>query len=468
MLAAFDVRFEGRRRGVSGDSRPSEDVFELWSRGQLYLEARFRAWAKARVEARLEHFARCERPRKGDLFWLGNGEAWESHAEVTLRDAYVDLYLGPVDLRIGQQVVSWGLGELLDPNDVVNPLDLRRGALQLDEDLRIPVLALRATYTWRWLKLEAVWQPFFRPHRIDLWGSDFAVIGPGASGELARAEQFLDGAVDPTLRASLQPVLLSTRLPRDDLSGSSAGLRLSASLSGWDLGVQYWFGWDRTAAVSVDQGLYRAAMDGDLFLDGSVNVAALGALLAGAPLLRAEYRRGHQVGLSVGKAFSSLALRLDVSYAPCQGYLRLDRVPEPLPAGMVSLRVEHHTLVSALSVEYAWGQRVLVQVEGVHAALVDKASSDTREIWGFGRGAHLGLLVSFVQLQLLSEQLKVLAGAVFDVVGGSFALAPSVAYKVTDAWLLRVGALVFEGGDKTLFGTWTRNDLIWLDARWSF
>lgn len=468
LWAGLDLRHEGRRRGDDADLRPSEDVLEVALRARLHAEARFMRWVKMRLEARLLYWVTAERPRKDRIFWIGNGAAWETRGEVELGEAYVDLYLGPVDLRLGQQIVSWGLGDLVNPNDVVNPLDLRRGLFGFDEDRRLPVLAARAAWHFGRWKLEGVWLPLFKAHRFELWGSDFALFGPGSSSHFAEAEARLDRLVHPTHRGRISELLSRTNPPPDDPSASSAGLRLSGSHRSWDFGLQYFFGWDRTPGIQVDPDFYGAVRDGDLFVGGSMNIVALGALFAGSPLFQTRYHHGHQVGLSVGKAFERFALKLDMSYFPDRGFVRTDRVPEPLGAGLVDLRVEHHTLITALSAEYAWGTTLMVQVQGLHGALLDRRADDSRELMGFLSSRQLALVLAFVRVQLLGETLLVtLAGSV-DVLQGSFLIAPTVAYKITDAWRVSLGALFFEGGDKTLFGTWKKNDLIWLDARWHF
>ncbi len=468
LWTGFDVRHEGRRRDLAADTRATEDVFELLTRARLRVSSRFKPWAKVHVEARLTHWASCERPVRNQVLWLGNGEAWRSRAEVELGEAYVDLYLGPVDLRIGQQIVSWGLSELINPNDVVNPRDLRQGLLAFDTDLRLPVLAVRASYHYRWLKVEAVWLPLFRSHRMDLYGSDFALLGPGASSRLAQAEHQVERLVDPTLHPLVQPLLLSTRRPADDLTGSTAGLRVSASSRGWDVALQYFFGWDLTPALTVDEQVYGMAMEGRLFVNNSINLAALLPLVEGRSLYRSTFEHTHQLGLSVGKAFEHVALKLDVSYQPDRGFIRTDPVAGPFGNDVLNLRVEHHTLMSALSVEYAWGSKLVAQLQGVHLALLDRRPSDSRELMGFLRRSHAALLVALVRLSLLRQTLLITAAAAVDLIHGSFTLAPMVHYKITDHWRVGVGALVFEGRSDTLFGAWTQNDLLWLDVRWSF
>lgn len=468
LWTAFDVRHEGRRRGAAGDQRTTEDVFELLTRARLNVESRFRRWAKVRVEARLTHWVSCERPGSDQVLWLGNGEAWRSRAEVELGEAYVDLYLGPVDLRLGQQVVSWGVSDLMNPNDVVNPRDLRQGLLAFDSDQRLPVLAVRASYHWRWLKVEAVWLPLFKPNRMDLYGSDFAMLGPGASSRLAEAEHQVERLLDPTLHRLAQPLLLQTRRPADDLTGSTAGLRVSAAHRGWDVALQYFFGWDLTPALSVDEQVYGMAMEGRLFVNNSLNFAALLPLVEGRSLYRSTFDHTHQLGLSLAKAFASVSVKLDVSYQPDRGFIRTDPVAGPFGNGMMDLRVEHHTLLSALSVEYAWGSKLVAQLQGVHLALLDRRRADTRELMGFLREAHAALVLAYVRLQLLRQTLLITAAAAVDLLHGSFTLAPMVHYKITDHWRVGVGALIFEGKSDTLFGAWTKNDLLWADVRWSF
>jgi hypothetical protein len=468
LWAGFDVRHEGRRRGVAADLRATEDVFELLTRARLHVTSRFKRWAKVRLEARLTHWVSCERPGSDQVLWLGNGEAWRSRAEVELGEAYVDLYLGPVDLRLGQQIVSWGLSELINPNDVVNPRDLRQGLLAFDDDLRLPVLAVRASYHWRWLKVEAVWLPLFKPHRMDLYGSDFALLGPGASSRLAQAEHHVERLLDPTLHRLAQPLLLQTQRPADDLTGSAAGFRVAVAHRGWDVALQYFFGWDLTPALTVDEQLYGLAVEGRLFVNDNINLAALLPLMEGRSLYRSTFERTHQLGLSVGKVFEQVAVKLDVSYQPDRGFLRTDPVAGPYGNDVIDLRVEHHTLGSALSVEYAWGSKLVALLQGVHLALLDRRRSDTRELMGFLREPHAAVLVALVRLQLLRQTLLITAAGAVDLLHGSFTLAPMVHYRITDQWRVGVGALVFEGKADTLFGAWTKNDLLWADVRWSF
>ncbi len=64
--------------------------------------------------------------------------------EVGLGRAYATVYLGPVDLSVGNQVVAWGSTDAVNPVDVVNPRDLSNPVAD-PADQRRPVPLLRAT-----------------------------------------------------------------------------------------------------------------------------------------------------------------------------------------------------------------------------------------------------------------------------------------------------------------------------------
>lgn len=79
--------------------------------------------------------------------WRG---AWTDHPateaglSLDLDEAYADLYLDAVDLRVGRQIVNWGTADGFNPTNVINP----RGPLSLspDELSGLPLLAVQAAY----------------------------------------------------------------------------------------------------------------------------------------------------------------------------------------------------------------------------------------------------------------------------------------------------------------------------------
>jgi hypothetical protein len=84
---------------------------------------------------------------------------------VDLREAYVNAYLGPLDLRIGQQIIVWGRADALNPTNNLTPLDFRIHS-PLEDDIRIGNAGARAFLRFAPFRLEGVWMPLYLPTEL--------------------------------------------------------------------------------------------------------------------------------------------------------------------------------------------------------------------------------------------------------------------------------------------------------------
>ena len=91
-----------------------------------------------------------------------------------LREAYLAYAKGNLDLRVGRQIVVWGVADALRLTDCVSPFDYTEFLAQDYDDIRMPVNALRAKYTMGAVTLEAVCNPvadfFIRPQMSAIHG----------------------------------------------------------------------------------------------------------------------------------------------------------------------------------------------------------------------------------------------------------------------------------------------------------
>ena len=62
---------------------------------------------------------------------------------VDLREAYVNAYLGPFDLRLGKQIIVWGRADALNPTNNLTPVDFRIRS-PLEDDIRLGNVGARA------------------------------------------------------------------------------------------------------------------------------------------------------------------------------------------------------------------------------------------------------------------------------------------------------------------------------------
>ena len=177
-----------------------------------------------------------------------------------LREAFVDVVVPPLTLRIGRQQVVWGETDNFRALDVINPLDLRWHAnWEPWEDIRIPLWMARAIYDIGKIGpleesfVEAVWIPWdFQPNKLAIdprrpWGF-------GGDGLAAVANSaVIDGHLfdlDMTVR---------DLKPNKKLKNGQAGMRFKAIWGGIDFSLNYFYGFSGDTGVKVRSDMARVS-----------------------------------------------------------------------------------------------------------------------------------------------------------------------------------------------------------------
>jgi len=91
--------------------------------------------------------------------------------ELTVREAYADLYLGRFELRAGQSIIAWGRADAFNPTNNLTPQDFFVRSPEPD-DMRMGNFLMRGRYSITpKLRLEVVWVPKYRysVYRFDLF-----------------------------------------------------------------------------------------------------------------------------------------------------------------------------------------------------------------------------------------------------------------------------------------------------------
>ncbi len=137
-------------------------------------------------------------------------------------EAYIDLYFDWLNIRAGQQLITWGKTDGFDvPTDRISPRDFTYLSSEY-EDLKLAVPAMQLSAFFSNQKLELIWIPTFQ-----------ANIYPSVSGITEnRKESYLEN--------------------------SEAAIQLSGTLGKFDYAVSYFYGWDRNFDfASVNQLEYN-------------------------------------------------------------------------------------------------------------------------------------------------------------------------------------------------------------------
>jgi hypothetical protein len=168
--------FESSQAG-SGDAAPSDAGgargFDLggYARGDVFVGKETRGDRAETKAAYGELSLKVTTPKEayGDAFAEARVryglQDVEQRVFLDLREAYVNLYLGPLDLRLGQQIIVWGRADAFNPTNNVSSLDLRVRS-PVEDDRRIGNPALRAFLNFQPFRLEGVWQPLYVPSEL--------------------------------------------------------------------------------------------------------------------------------------------------------------------------------------------------------------------------------------------------------------------------------------------------------------
>ena len=95
------------------------------------------------------------------------GPAGDADAKGELREAFVDIRFGQLDVRAGRQIFAWGRADGVNPTDNLTGEDLTLLAPD-DDDRRLGSTAVRASYYLGDVSVSALWLPEFRGHRFPL------------------------------------------------------------------------------------------------------------------------------------------------------------------------------------------------------------------------------------------------------------------------------------------------------------
>ena len=357
---------------------------------------------------------------------------------VGLREAYVDLFAGLLDVRVGKQIIVWGRADAFNPTNNLMPIDMRIRS-PIEDDRRVGNFAARTYINLDPFRIEGVWLPLYVP-------TQYPAFVLSEYGDLVT---FAD------------PVFPGTGL--DD--GSIAG-RAHLELP------------DVEASVSYVNGY--APLPGFDLSDFTVGPAA------NINLRRTAYRQ-HVAGADFSTAVSDIvAVRGEVAYRHPMSYA--DRSYAPRPDLQYVLGLDRAFGSLTLLVQYMGRYTFDWQKEGSNAspqqiynlqrgnALVEaQAEIDIRDSL---KGTNQMLFSQLAAVQhlvtvrgewrLLHEDLALSALAMVNFTTKEWLLFPKLAYQISDALSTYVGAEIYAGPNGTLFNRISQLSAGFAELRYSF
>lgn len=399
----------------------AEDVLRSWLRTTLSASGGTKI--RYRLDVRLDLEARAKRGLERPTYLY----------DAIPLTAFVDVPVGEkVRLKVGEQMVSWGKMDLASAADVLDRRDLRAGPVVDAAWTRLPTPTIRADYHGR-IDLSLAWSVISRPHRFELAGSSWSVLGPGLLGSVNGRDtlQRIATSTDASTFIRVQDAFLqaSTSTPR--LDGGDLATRATAHLGGADLALTYGYARTKLPIITFDQSLIDVVAQGDL----PSALSLVRALEEGRPLVRTSYPRVHQLALDLEGAAGPLVLSWELGFSPNRPLYVLD-------ANGIPARADTGLGQAGVRAQYTRGETFALVGEVDYFVATRSPGRDPYLVLG-PRRSLLAAVLSF--REVLRRKHTIEGAALFTTSGSSLALSARYGYELSDTWTLGFGGALFPG-----------------------
>ena len=381
-------------------------------------------------------------PRDMTLFtegWVAvRGPVDDADATAELREAYVTVALGNLDVRAGRQILAWGRADGVNPTGNLAAEDLTLLTPD-DADRRLGATAATVSYYMGGLSISGVWVPEFRGHRLALpgdggvsfeevkrrWpGDQWALRAEHAGGAIDWSASFFRGV-------DLSPDLEPRVIPSEPQA--SRGFVIPSE-------------------PQASRGIQGIPAEGP----------------AGESGVKLRYRRINVFGADAATTFGRYGLRAEGAYVRTEDGSGTDPFTKnPFVFLVVG---GDRTFDGRLNLNVQYLGRAVVRFRALPAdsppdvAVVAGSqailSSQTRRMQ---HGASMR-----ASYKWLHETLETEWAAVAYAGPRGVAMRPKVTYALTDRVTVVGGAEVFRGQDASVFGLLRPNSTVFLEARLSF
>jgi len=332
----------------------------------------------------------------------------ELEKEVELREIYLEgSPFGSLDIKLGKQIVSWGVANSLRVVDVLNPTDDREFGMTDLEDIRLPINMTKLDYYIGDLKLEAVAVHKIKFNKSAPFGSDF----------------------NPSTQK------INEVIPESSAENTEYGLALIGTFSGWDASLHWAQYFDDTPHFKITK----------------VTIIPGGAV----PTLEQRHSRITMGGATLSIPSGNFIWKAEA--AKLQG----------MEFALVTDKTFSRTDVLVGSEYSGWSDTSLTLEFGVQhlndfdVKLEESPDSQLED--------RIATTVSFAK-DYLNQTLHLnLTGMMIGKSGQDGGLnRMSLEYDVMDAFSVTGGVMLYQTGDNAYFKSLNENDRLFFEVRYSF
>ena len=340
--------------------------------------------------------------------WARNPDVFhQEKAASLLREGYLNLSNGALDLRIGRQIIVWGRADQLNPTDNLSPRDNTLFVVESD-DQRQGAYAIKTTYNFPDLAVTGIFLPYFQPNKQPI------VAGNG--------------------------VVFSESIPE----GGQFAFKLEQSGRAVDWSLSYFQGFDLNPDISID----------------TIQPVALALSL--------QHHKIRVLGADVSTVAGRYGIRAEAAYTWTEDPMGNDPfVKNPFFYGVIGA---DRTFFEYLNINVQYFIRQVSEYSDPRAisdpltrsvALQQAVASN--QLDNVQQGASLR-----ISNKWLNETLEAEVAAVLNLTYRDYYLRPKLSYSFDDHWKGTLGANLFHGDSNTFFGLLQDRSTVFGEIRYNF
>ena len=453
--------------GDTPRENPSEEL-------GLELKASSASWLSIKIFLQAVDDGKVIDPKNKALFNQFDLIYQDKNPYVNINEAYVDIYTGKVDFRLGVQKFAWGRLDEISPTDILNTEDLTEGGTNDEIERKIGVPAMKMDVYSDLANVELGWIPVYVPYRLpqpdERWFPN--VLKP--------PDVIKTNTLDIPVNTSYQDI----DLPPVRLDNSELGVRVSKYIAGWDISCSYFTGYDPMPVMDAPVDL-TVKLNNPLALDYEVN-----AKVTMVP----EIHRMNVFGFDFTSTISSFTLRGEYAYFENQYFNRkLDTVLPQLvtterqneiftefikaylaSGGKNNVQVFHidpNVPIQEDSMKYGLGLDYIHGDTSVSVQCIQQFIPyyDESEPIYFNKNGLDTLLTFLFKQFFLQNTMEFNIRVAYGIEFQDFIVKPSLKYNFTDNLQGTIGAILIGGKyDDSLFGQFNDNNEMFAKLRCAF
>ena len=340
---------------------------------------------------------------------------FDSREKVELREAYGKLRWGPVDFRIGRQIVLWGKADEFNPTDFVNPEDYREFFSLSRAERKIGIFLSKIDYYRGNFKLELLVIPSFIASEI-----------PMDTAHPWMPRHIGDFFNDPLLRIS------EADKPEAVLENAEFAARCSAIMVGFDFSFCVYSG----------------------YFDLPVMVRT-GFIPPETVLVTPSYKKCQAAGFDFATVIQGWGVRGECAYI-LEGYYQTEESTDidgiEKSSSLSFVLGTDRTIGGDVYLNLQWIEQLLFAYE---EGMVEDKIENRLVASGYRKFFYDELTVGF-------------SAMIYKVTNGDYLLHPYISYSPADGVSIETGMYLFGGPAESLFGQFDVNNCISLSVSFFF